>query len=143
MATETFAGPVDFLVFAFPVGADIAEGLSAVLDRVDAGFIELLDLQVIGRDGGGAPVPLSLTDVQPAADLTVFDGVRSDILDQQDLTEIAAALEPGQFAIAIVYEDRSLAAAAAAWAGAGGQELLSGGVDIADLERALDEGTDR
>lgn len=143
MATEIFAGPVDVVVFAFPDGADVAEGLSRVLDRVDAGSIELLDLQVVGRDDDGAPVPLSLAEVQPAADLTAFEGVRSDVVDEQDLAEIAAALAPGQFAVALVYEDRSLAEAAATWARAGGEELLSGGVDIADLERALDERTHR
>jgi hypothetical protein len=143
MATETFAGPVDFVVFAFPDGADIAEGLSAVLDSVHAGSIELLDLQVVGRDDTGAPVSLTFEDVQPGVDLSTFDGARSDVLDQEDLTDVAAALTPGRFAIALVYEDRSLAAAAAAWARTGGEELLSGGVDIADLERALGEGSDR
>ena len=56
---------------------------------------------------------------------------------------IAAGLEDGQFAVALVYEDRSLASAAAAWTSAGGSELFSGGVAIDDLEDALSEGTER
>ena len=37
-------------------------------------------------------------------------------LDDDDLTKISGELTPGRFALAVVYEDRSLATAAAAWA---------------------------
>lgn len=143
MATETYAGPVDYLVFAFGQGADVTAGLKEVLARVDAGHIDLLDLEVIGRDNRGFPLSLSLADVSPDADATLaeFEGAASGILDDGDLGGIAAALEDGQFAVAVVYEDRSLASAADAWALAGGVELFSGGVDIADLETHLEEGT--
>lgn len=142
MATEEFAGPVDFLVFAFDEGADLGAGFNAVLERVEDGIIEILDIELIGRDADGGAVRLARTDVQGSTglDLSVFDGVESQILDAEDLAGIAGALEAGQVAVAIVYEDRSLASAAAAWAGVGGTELFSGGIDIADLEHALEEG---
>ncbi|MBN9187258.1 DUF6325 family protein [Microbacterium sp.] len=145
MADEAFAGPVDYLVFAFPEGAAISTGLHAVLERVDAGVLEILDLELIGRDAEGAPVRLSLADLDDidASDLAVFDGVTSGILDADDRAAIADGLEDGQFAVALVYEDRSLASAAAAWTSAGGSELFSGGVAIDDLEDALSEGTER
>ena len=76
-------------------------------------------------------------------DLSVFDGVMSGILDDEDVAAIANALPQGEFALAIVYEDRSLAAAAGAWSAVGGAELFSGGVDIDDLEHAIEEGTSR
>lgn len=141
VATEEFAGPIDYLVFAFDRGADLGPGLAAVLERVQQGIVEILDIELIGRDADGAAVRLPLADVQTATgvDLAIFDGVESGILDDEDLAGIAAALEADQVAVAIVYEDRSLAAAAAAWAGVGGAELFSGGVDIADLEHALEE----
>lgn len=142
MATELFAGPVDYLVFAFDENADIGPGLQAVLERVQQGIVEILDLELIARDDEGAPVKLSFADLQDTTrlDLSAFDGAESGILDAEDLAAIASALHEGQIAVAIVYEDRSLAAAAAAWTDAGGTELFSGGVDIADLEHALDEG---
>lgn len=73
-------------------------------------------------------------------DPSLFDGASSGILDSQDLATIASGLERGQLAVALVYEDRSLAAVAEAWASVGGAELFSGGVDITDLDHALDEG---
>lgn len=142
MATEQFAGPVDYLVFAFDEHADLGPGLSAVLDRVAQGIVEILDIELIGRDETGAPVKRVLADLDGVTgiDLAAFDGVESAILDDDDLTGIAAELQTGQIAFAVVYEDRSLAAAAGAWSTAGGVELFSGGVDIAELDRTLNEG---
>ncbi|MFT4214761.1 MAG: hypothetical protein QM622_08295 [Microbacterium sp.] len=126
MATETYAGPVDYLVFAFPSGAAIAPGLREILARVDAGHIEILDLELVSRGADGAPATLALTDLPDDAAAT--------------LAAIVAELSDGQFAVAIVYEDRSLAAAAAeSWTAAGGIEIFSGGIDIADLEEQLEE----
>ena len=142
MATEQFAGPVDYLVFRFPAGASVGAGLKAVLDQVDAGAIEVLDLEVITRSSEGKAHTIALTDLQGAADidLAVFEGVDSGILDADDIAAIADALDPGDFALALVYEDRSLAQAAAAWASTGGTELVSGGVAIEDLEQTITEG---
>lgn len=142
MATDQFSGPVDYLVFAFDEGADLGEGLRALLERDEQGMVEILDIELIDRDGGGAPVKRPFSDLSGTTglDLSVFDGAESGILDSDDLEAIASELRDGQFALAVVYEDRSLAAAAEAWAGVGAAEMFSGGVDIADLERALQEG---
>lgn len=143
MATEIFAGPIDYVAFAFPPGADVGAGLAIVLQRVDAGHIEILDIEHLGiRDGVPARLPLGGLPAH-AFDLSVFDGAESRILDDDDLGVITAALDPGWFALVIVYEDRSLARAAQAWTDAGGVELLVGGVDAADLDAILDDGSDR
>lgn len=143
MATEQFSGPVDYLVFAFDAHADLGAGLAAVLDRVREGIVEILDIELVARGHDGAPIKRAFADLDGVTgiDLAVFDGVESDILDEEDLAGIARELREGQIALAVVYEDRSLAVAADAWAAVGGVELLSGGIDIADLERALEEGT--
>lgn len=140
MATDSFAGPVDYLVFSFPESAPVGAGLQAVLDRVRAGDIEILDLEVVALDSDGRPRVLALEDLADTGgvDLTSFVGVSSGILDQDDLSVIAADLHSGFFALVIVYEDRSLAMAAAAFAHAGGTEVLAGGIVISDLDTALE-----
>lgn len=142
MATELYAGPVDYLVFTFDEAADFGPGLTAVLQRVDQGIIEILDIELIARDADGAPVKRSFSDFAGSCslDLSVFDGVDSGILDADDLTAIAADLKVSEVAIAIIYEERSLALAADAWAEVGGVELYAGGVDIADLAQNIEEG---
>lgn len=140
MADDTFAGPVNYLVFGFPQSTSVGEGLAAVLDRVDEGIIEILDLEVLTTDDSGAIATMALADLQSTTtvDLSVFDGALSNVLDEDDLATIADSLEPGSIAIALVYEDRSLARASAQWVQAGGTELLAGGVDIEDLAAVLD-----
>lgn len=142
MATAQFSGPVGYLVFAFDEHADLGAGFAAVLHRVQEGTIEILDIEFLARGSDGSPVKRALADLDGVTgfDLAVFDGVESGILDDEDLADVVSELQTGQIALAIVYEDRSLAVAASAWAAAGGVELFSGGVDIADLERALEEG---
>ena len=141
MANDAFAGPVDYLVFAFPAEASVSAGLAAVLQRVDEGVIEVLDLELIRVDDTGAPVRQPLDGFSGADG---FAGAYSGILDAEDVQRVVDALELGAFAIALVYEDRSLAPAADAWIAAGGEELFAGGVDIIDLADALDvEGAGR
>jgi len=139
MATDQYVGPVDFLVFAFPDGTSIAAGLSAVLDRVDAGGIEILDLACVTRNDDGRPLRIRLAEMDGVTptQISQLEGIESDILDNDDLARIAAELDPQHFAVAIVYEDRSLASAAAAWTAANGTELFSGGVDIDDLATTI------
>mgnify|MGYP003417403782 CR=1 FL=1 len=141
MATEQFAGPINYLVFAFDEHADFGEGLTALLDRVQQGIIEILDIELIGRSETEAPIKLALADLDgvTGVDLAVFNGVESGILDAEDLASIAADLNAGQIALAVVYEDRSLAVSAGAWSSVGGAELFSGGVDVEELDRTLNE----
>ena len=104
--------------------------MQAVLDRVAAGLIEVLDVEVVGLAPDGSARLLPFAEVSGMDQLT---GAESDILD------IASALEPGRFAVAFVYEDRTLASAADAWSAVGGSEVVAGGVDLAELERLLGE----
>ncbi|MEY9953656.1 DUF6325 family protein [Leifsonia sp. EB34] len=144
MANDAFAGPVDYLVFAFPDDACVNAGLAAVLQRVDVGIIEILDLELIHVDDTGTPLRSPLDQLPGLDSLAGFEGAYSGILDTEDVQRVAEALDPGAFAIALVYEDRSLAPAADAWIAAGGAELFAGGVDIIDLANSLDvKGTDR
>lgn len=142
MATEQFAGPIDYVVFAFDEHADLGAGLTALLDRVQHGILEILDVEVIARGEDGSPVKRGFADLDgvTGVDLSVFDGVQSDILEADDLAGIAAELQSGQIGLVVVYEDRSLATAAAAWSAVGGVELFSGGIDVEELDRALTEG---
>ena len=140
MATETFTGPIDYVVFAFEDGASIGPGLHRLIEHVDAGLVELLDLELVRVDADGRAQRGTLDEEHDASglDLSVFAGAASGILEQDDLDAIAAQLQDGQFALVVVYEERTLADAADAWLAAGGVELLAGGVDIEDLEHALE-----
>lgn len=139
MATDTYCGPIDYVVFELPSAARPAQGLRLLLEQVDRGAIVLLDLEVVGRSPEGVPQLLTLDDLTGGGDESaVFDGASSGVLDSDDLAAVAESLAPGAIGIAIVYEDRSLAGVAQAWRGQGGAELWSGGIDIAALAHRLE-----
>ena len=141
MAVDTYAGPVSFLVFGFPASTSVGAGLESVLEHVENGNIDILDLEFVTRGSAGEPVVLTLAEVQEHSnvDLSVFEGAFSGILEADDLISIVADLKDGQFAIALVYEDRTLAQAAAKWTSVGGFEVFSGGVDIEELSTTLEQ----
>ena len=140
MATNTFAGPIDYVVFAFPSDALIGAGLKTMLDRVASGVIELLDIDAVRLGDDGQPVRVPLEDLQEPGgiDMSALSTVQSKLLDTEDLHDIATELDPAQFALVIIYEDRSLASAADAFARIGGIEIFTGAVDIADLHAAIE-----
>lgn len=142
MTESTFVGPVGFVVFQFPNGADVSGGLAALLDQVNRGTLDLLDIECVRLNENEEAVSFPVTELSglDTALLPQFDGADSHILDQEDLDELSGDLEPGQFAIAVVYEDLSLASVADAWYGVGGTETLIGGVDLNDLDAFLETG---
>lgn len=137
-----FAGPVECLVFRFPDGADLGEGLRALLDAVDRGAVDLLDIECVRLDPDAGPVSFPITELTgpEGATLAIFDGADSELLDDDDLRQLGAELEPGGFALVIVYEDRTLLPVARAWHAVGGIELLTGGVDLNALDHVLETG---
>ncbi|OJX67030.1 MAG: hypothetical protein BGO95_09850 [Micrococcales bacterium 73-13] len=140
MTSETYSGPVDYAVFVVPGTADVSAALRLLLERIDAGAIEILDLEVIGLDDSGRPVrrPVGVLDHGEAFDFAVYNGAESDLFDADDLASVAAELTGDELAIAIVYEDRSLAAVADSVVGNGGRLLWAGGIAIDELEHALE-----
>ena len=141
MATEQFSGPIGYAVFVSERSADLSAGLRAILDRAGQGLIDLIDIEVIARGSAGEPTKLELTDITCSpAERAALAGIESGILDTEDLNSISAELTDTQLAVAVVYEDLTLSAAAAAWAKVGGTELFSGAIAISDLEVSLEEG---
>ncbi len=132
MADERFTGPVNYVVFGVPPTASAVEGLEIVLDQVESKTIEILDIECVRGDATACAITEMYGD-----DLAAYEGAFSGLLDDEDLATIAAELSPDWSAIVIIYEDRTMAAAARRWAKAGGTELLVGGVSVQQLEAAI------
>lgn len=139
MATDTYWGPIDFAVFALPRSADATPALTQILRLADSGTIEVLDLEVIAKDADGVPqrLPLSVLDHGEDFDFGTFEGAASDILDAEDLEQIAEELDVDEVAVVLVYEDRSLATVAHAFVTEGGHLVWSGGISSEELDVAL------
>lgn len=137
MPESVFAAPVDFAVYVVPAQASPEEGLQALLQLVDRGVIDLLDLEVVRRDGRGGSLHISLED-SGLEGLEPFLGADSGLLSDDDVAGIAEDLADDEAAIVIVYQDLSLVPVSRAFFDQGGRLHMVGGIDIAELAAQLD-----
>lgn len=139
MANDSYVGPINYVVFSLPPAVSPGAGLMTIMEKVASGSIEILDIEWISISDGQVPTagPLTAFEAEDEFDPSVFEGAITYLLDADDLSQIAEELEPGWSAIAIVYEDRSLASAAHAFANVGGIEMLAGGIDVSALDRII------
>ncbi|MDH4160981.1 MAG: DUF6325 family protein [Actinomycetota bacterium] len=134
-------GPIDYLVVEFPGNRMTGEGLPLLVDLVDRGIIRVLDLVFFTKaeDGSVAMVEVADFDGDGQLDLAVFEGASSGILGEDDVSEAAAAVEPGSSAGLLVYENVWAAPFAAAIRRGGGQLVAQGRIPTQALIAALEE----
>jgi hypothetical protein len=131
-------GPVDYMVVEFPGNRMTGEGFPLLVDLVDRGIIRILDLLFVRKDSDGSVAALELTDLGDEVDLTVFEGASSGLLGQDDLDEAGAALEPGNSAGILVYENLWAAPFARAMRRSGAQLVAGGRIPVQALLASLD-----
>ncbi|MFK4148508.1 DUF6325 family protein [Streptomyces sp. NPDC004065] len=136
-------GPVDYLVIEFPGNRMTGEGFPLLVDLVERGIIRIIDLTFVRKDTDGSVVALELSDLGDEIDLSVFEGASSGLLDQSDLEEAGAALEPGNSAAVLVYENVWAAPLARELRRSGAQLVAGGRIPVQALLASLDaaEGT--
>lgn len=140
MGTEVDVGPIDYLALEFPGGRLQGDGLRALLDLVERGIIRILDLRVAKRTEDGDVIAVSLSDLDHDGelDLTVFEGVGSGLLDDDDLDQGVSLIEPGNAVGLIVYENAWAGPFVTAMRAAGAQVIASGRIPVEDVAAALD-----
>ncbi|MEU9860242.1 DUF6325 family protein [Streptomyces sp. NPDC047971] len=131
-------GPVDYLILEFPGNRMTGEGFPLLVDLVERGVIRILDLQFIRKDEDGSVTAVELRDFGDEVDLTVFEGASSGLLDQSDVDDAGSALEPGNSAGVIVYENLWAAPFARAMRRSGAQIVASGRIPVQALLASLD-----
>lgn len=132
-------GPVDYLVIEFPGNRMTGEAFPLLVDLVERGIVRILDLAFVRKETDGSVVALELReDLGGDVDLSVFEGASSGVLDQSDLDEAANALEPGNAAAVLVYENLWAAPLARALRRSGAQLVASGRIPVQALLAALD-----
>lgn len=125
-------GPVDYLVVEFPAGAshftgEMAAELAAL---VDTGTIRVLDILILAKDADGSVEALELDDLDALDELRTIETEIAEILAEEDVEHLAAAMEPGSVAGVLVWENRWAAPFAAAARRSGGQLIANGRIPI-------------
>ena len=101
-------GPVDFLAIEFPGGRLTAPGFEQLLSLAERGVVQILDMEFIakGADGKSTKVDVWEFAVPEGVDLSAWAGSSSGLLDDSDVGEISAAMQPGGVAVVVIYENR-------------------------------------
>ncbi|HWI73592.1 MAG TPA: DUF6325 family protein [Baekduia sp.] len=132
-------GPVDWIVLGWPGkrpdGAQIAP---LIVDLADRGIIRVLDIAFVSKDADGTITALDLDHLGADSPFAVFEGASSGLVDHADLEATAAAMDPGDSAAILVYENRWAAPLAIALRRSGGLLLADGRIEIQALIAALD-----
>jgi hypothetical protein len=138
--STTDVGPIDYLAVEFPDGQLKGEGLRALLDLVDRGIIQILDLRVVRRETDGSYTAAAIADFDGdgALDLAVFSGIESGLLDDDDLQQAADLIQPGSAVAVLLYENTWAGPFVSAMRRAGAEIISSGRIPATTLLDALE-----
>jgi uncharacterized membrane protein len=132
-------GPIDYIILEWPSEPSGDEVVPLLLDLVDRGIIRILDIAFVSKGDDGELAAIEISDLGPAAAaFGAFEGASSGLVDDEDLQEAAAALEPGTSAAILVWENRWAAPVAIALRRSGGQLVASGRIPVQALVASLD-----
>src|SRR6187549_1982001 len=133
-------GPVDFVIVEFPAGAQnfTGEGADELLRLHDAGTIRIMDILILAKKADGSVDAMELSDLPELGELARLEAELAQTLAEEDVENLAAAMDPGSVAGVLVYENLWAAPFASAMRRAGGQLIANGRIPIQALIAAVE-----
>jgi hypothetical protein len=133
-------GPVDWIVVEFPGSKFNGQIASALRDLVERDLVRVLDLLVLKKDADGSLEAFELSDLDEGeiGELRGYESELAMLLSEEDVTSLAAAIEPGSAAGVLVWENTWAAPFASAVRRSGGQLVASGRIPIQALLAAIE-----
>jgi hypothetical protein len=119
-------GPVEYIVVAFPGSQFNGHVAPELAKLVESGTIKLLDLVFIAKDSDGDVVAVEFDEHEALEAFGAIDGEVGGVISPEDIEHAAEALEPGDAAALLIWEDTWAAPFAAAMRDSGGV-LVEGG----------------
>ena len=125
-------GPVDYLIVEFPAGASNFTGEMAteLLGLVDRGIIRVIDVLILTKDQDGSVEAMELSDIENLGALETLEAELAELLAEEDIEHLAAAMDPGSTAGVLIWENLWAAPFASAARRAGGQLIADGRIPI-------------
>ncbi len=133
-------GPIDYLILEFPAGqanftGEVAEELASL---AASGTIRILDLLILEKDDDGSVEAHEIDDLEGLDELRTLEMELVELLAEEDVVHLAAAMEPGSIAAVLVWENTWATPFAAAARRAGGQLVGSGRIPIQAIIASLE-----
>jgi Family of unknown function (DUF6325) len=125
-------GPVDYAVVEFPAGQSNFTGEMAaeLLALVDSGAIRVIDILILTKDEDGSIEAMELSDVEDLGPLQALEAELAELLAEEDVAHLAAAMDPGSTAGVLIWENLWAAKFASAARRSGGQLIANGRIPI-------------
>jgi Family of unknown function (DUF6325) len=125
-------GPVDYIVVEFPAGASnfTGEMVEELLALVDGGLIRVIDVLILTKAEDGSVDAMELSDVAELGALEKIETELAELLAEDDIEHLAAAMEPGSVAGVLIWENLWAAPFASAARRSGGQLIANGRIPI-------------
>ena len=125
-------GPVDYVIVEFPAGASNFTGEMAkeLLALVDRGIIRVIDVLILTKSDDGTVEAMELSDIKELGELETLEADLAELLAEDDVEHLAAAMEPGSTAGVLIWENLWAAPFASAARRSGGQLIANGRIPI-------------
>jgi uncharacterized protein DUF6325 len=132
-------GPIDYVLLEFTGNKLTGRAAEELVNLVERGIVHVYDVMLVGKDANGSTYLVDLAEgAGPAGGFADLAGARSGILAEDDLLEVAGAMQPGTLAALIVYENTWAIPFVAAALESGGQLIAGGRIPAEDVMEALD-----
>jgi len=132
-------GPIDYVLLEFTGNKLTGRAAEELVNLVERGIVHVYDVLLVGKDANGSTYMVDLAEQSgQAGGFADLAGARSGILAEDDLLEVAGAMQPGTLAAAIVYENTWAIPFVAAALESGGQLIAGGRIPAEDVMEALD-----
>ncbi|MFI5694766.1 DUF6325 family protein [Kribbella sp. NPDC051586] len=132
-------GPIDYLLLEFTGNKLTGRAAEELVNLVERGIVHVYDVMVVGKDINDSMYMVDLAESSgQAGGFADLNGARSGILAEDDLREVAGAMQPGTLAALIVYENTWAIPFVAAALESGGQMIAGGRIPAQDVMDVLD-----
>jgi hypothetical protein len=133
-------GPVDYAIVEFPAGhAHFSGEVAAELARLnEAELIHVLDILILEKHENGDVEAMEIDDLDQVDELRNVEAQLAEILAEEDVVHLAAAMEPGSVAGVVIWENSWAAPFASAARRSGGQLIANGRIPIQAIIASLE-----
>ena len=133
-------GPVDYLIVEFPKGQSNFTGEIAneLVRLVEAGTIRVIDVVILAKDDDGVVEAMELSDIEELGPLQAIEAELAELLAEEDIENLASAMEPESVAGVLVYENLWAAPFGSAARRAGGRLIANGRIPVQDIIASIE-----
>src|SRR5262245_25934101 len=133
-------GPIDYVVVEFPPDKAHFSGEMAaeLLALIESDTVRVLDLLLLQKDEHGNVEALEVDDLDEVDEARRLEEHVAEILAEDDVLHLAAAMDPGTVGAVLVWENTWASGFASAVRHSGGQLVANGRIPIQALVASLE-----